>query len=64
MGTNSAGNVGSPNEGKTDTNRGSVEQFNVSKASRKTGVVGTPTTVPNSNMPDANKRTVNDPRLV
>jgi len=62
MGTNSAGNVGAPNEGKTDTNRGGSIKFPYTKAGRNTGTVAGPKTVPNSNKVDDNKRTTSDPR--
>lgn len=64
MGTNTAGNVGMPNDGQTDKERGSMIAFQYSKTGRQTGrVPGRMTMAPNSNRPDDNKRTVNDPRL-
>jgi len=64
MGTNTAGNVGMPNEGKTDMERGSKDDFSYSKESRQTGRTGGGMgSSPNSEKPDDNKRTVNDPRL-
>lgn len=64
MGTNTAGTVSSGNEGKTDKGRGSVDKFGYSKASRATGKTGSVGSSANSDKPDANKRTVSDPRLV
>jgi len=61
---NSAGRVGSGNEGKTDSGRGSVMNFPYSKAGRKTGKTGgSGSKKTNTNTVDGNKRTVKDPRL-
>lgn len=65
MGTNSAGRVGSGNDGQTDMGRGSTIRFSYSKSGRKTGFVSrSKATISNAVEPDANKRTVSDPRLV
>lgn len=63
MGTNSAGNVGAPNEGKTDMGRGNVTTFPVTKADRKTGKVAGPGGKPNPNTVDGNKRSTTDSRF-
>jgi len=64
MGNNSAGRVSGGNEGKTDMDRGSVDIGTYSKTKRQTGTVpGGMGKKPNSNKPDDNKGTVNDPRL-
>jgi hypothetical protein len=60
---NSAGNVGSGNEGKTDMDRGMTGSGNVNKNSRKTGQVGNVNTAQNPNTEDGNARRVSDPRL-
>ncbi len=64
MGMNSAGRVGSSNEGQTDQNRGDTKTFTYNKGQRKTGKVGgSPRMAPNPNTVDGNKRTSSDPRL-
>jgi hypothetical protein len=50
-------------DGQTDQSRGNSVNFPFSKAGRKTGMVGKPSTVPNQNTEDGNKRVANDPRL-
>jgi hypothetical protein len=65
MGTNSAGNVSSGNNGKTDNGgRGATLEFPYTKGQRNTGKVsGSPSSKSNSVKPDDMKTTVRDPRL-
>lgn len=60
---NSAKPKGVMEDGQTDKGRGNSMQFPYNKGGRKTGRVGSPGSVPNSNTEDGNKRVVNDPRL-
>lgn len=61
---NSAGRVGTPNEGSTtDMGRGSSFNFPYSKGSRKTGRVNSGGSKPNPVTVDGNKRVVTDSRL-
>lgn len=50
------------NEGKVDGGRGTSFNFKYDKSKRTTGTVGAPTSVPNSNAPNADVRKLNDPR--
>lgn len=63
MGTNSAGTVGTGNEGQTDQGRGSSISFPYSKGQRETGKKGTGSSIPNSDKIDDLKRPASDPRL-
>lgn len=64
MASLSAGMVEPGNNGQTDQSRGMIKTFSYTKEARKTGKVMTPVmTAENSVSFDANKRTVNDPRL-
>lgn len=63
MGNNSAGSVGSGNEGQTDMGRGNTSDFKADKSSRKTGRLTGEVEKSNANTVDGNKRAVSDPRL-
>jgi len=60
---NTAGKVGSGNEGQTDMDRGTSKSFPYSKGQRNTGKVADGGTVSNPNDKPGLSKSVRDPRL-